>query len=132
MSGSHARASIDSPRQSTGVGGLDDRFGGGLVPGTLTVVVGASGVGKTQFGLQYLHAGRRQEGRAGIIFDMSARIDPQCHAQYAKRMFDWTLVDHSGQRFSAEHCFSDNRACSDEIIRYTIDERGIRLHGEPS
>ena len=44
-------------RLSTGVPGLDERLGGGLIPGTLTVVVGASGIGKTQLGLQFAHAG---------------------------------------------------------------------------
>ena len=40
---------MNSPaRQSTGVADLDRRLGGGLVPGTLTVVVGATGIGKTQ------------------------------------------------------------------------------------
>ena len=37
-------------RLSTGIGGLDPLLGGGLIPGTLTVVVGASGIGKTQLG----------------------------------------------------------------------------------
>ena len=38
-------------RQSTGITGLDAMLGGGLIPGTLTVVVGATGIGKTQVGL---------------------------------------------------------------------------------
>jgi len=38
-------------RQSTGVAGLDEMLGGGLLPGTLTVVVGSTGIGKTQLGL---------------------------------------------------------------------------------
>jgi hypothetical protein len=81
----------ETARLSTGVEGLDQHLGGGLVPGTLTVVVGSTGIGKTQFGLQFAHAGRRQEGRPGIIFDMSARGDSQNHAEYARRMFAWKL-----------------------------------------
>lgn len=76
-------------RFSTGVPALDDRLGGGLVPGTLTVVIGASGIGKTQLGVQFAHAGLAQEKRRGIIFDMNARVDAQSHAEYANRMFDW-------------------------------------------
>jgi KaiC/GvpD/RAD55 family RecA-like ATPase len=79
-------------RQSTGVPGLDDLLGGGLVPGTLTVVCGATGIGKTQLGLQFCHAGLSQEGRRGIVFDMSARGDAQSHAAYAQRMFEWPLA----------------------------------------
>ena len=85
-------------RQSTGIQGLDERLGGGLIPGTLTVVVGATGIGKTQLGLAYAHAGKRQEGRCGAIFDCSARGDSQSHAQYARRMFDWQLTSaNAGQ-----------------------------------
>jgi KaiC/GvpD/RAD55 family RecA-like ATPase len=80
-----------SLRLSTGVDGLDELLGGGLLPGTLTVLVGSTGIGKTQFGLQYAQAGLRQEGRRGILFDMSSRGDSQNHADYARRMFDWHL-----------------------------------------
>jgi len=78
-------------RLSTGVEGLDELLGGGLLPGTLTVVVGSTGIGKTQLGLQFAHAGLRQEGRRGILFDMTSRGDCQSHADYARRMFDWEL-----------------------------------------
>jgi RecA/RadA recombinase len=78
-------------RLSTGIEGLDALLGGGLLPGTLTVVVGSTGIGKTQFGLQFARAGLRQEGREGIVFDMTARGDSQNHADYAQRMFGWEL-----------------------------------------
>ncbi len=79
-------------RITTGNATLDSLLGGGLVPGTLTVVVGATGIGKTQLGLQFAQAGVAQEGKPGMIFDMSARGDSQNHADYAKRMFDWNLT----------------------------------------
>lgn len=79
-------------RQSTGVPGLDELLGGGLIPGTLTVVVGATGIGKTQFGLQYAHAGGEQDGQRGVLFDCSSRGDSQSHADYARRMFAWELA----------------------------------------
>jgi KaiC/GvpD/RAD55 family RecA-like ATPase len=78
-------------RQSTGVPGLDDLLGGGLIPGTVTVIVGATGIGKTQLGLQFANAGAAQEHHRGVIFDCSSRGDSQSHAEYARRMFDWRL-----------------------------------------
>ncbi len=111
-----------APRQSTGVDGLDELLGGGLIPGTLTVVVGASGAGKTQFGLQFLHAGRRQEGRSGIIFDMSARIDSQSHADYAHRMFGWSVTTHGDQRFSPDGFFDEKAHRGDYL--HVFDARG--------
>jgi KaiC/GvpD/RAD55 family RecA-like ATPase len=76
-------------RLSTGVAELDRLLGGGLIPGTLTVIAGATGIGKTQLGLQFAYAGKKQEGAPGMIFDCAARGDSQNHANYAQRMFGW-------------------------------------------
>lgn len=78
-------------RQSTGVPALDQALGGGLIPGTLTVVVGSTGIGKTQLGVQFAQAGGEQEGRRGVVFDCSSRGDSQSHADYARRLFGWEL-----------------------------------------
>jgi KaiC/GvpD/RAD55 family RecA-like ATPase len=95
-------------RQSTGVPGLDDLLGGGLIPGTLTVVVGATGIGKTQLGLQFAQAGAAQENRRGIIFDCSSRGDSQSHAEYSRRMFDWRLTAmNAEQQVDVEEFFGD-------------------------
>src|ERR1700749_2359151 len=75
-------------RLRTGIDRLDGLLGGGLLPGTLTVVVGATGIGKTQLGLQFAQAGQTQERRPGVLFDVSSRGDSQNHAAYAQRMFD--------------------------------------------
>jgi KaiC/GvpD/RAD55 family RecA-like ATPase len=112
-------------RLSTGVVGLDELLGGGLIPGTLAVVVGASGIGKTQLGLQFAHAGRDQEGRPGVIFDCSARIDPQSHAPYARRMFGWNLTEHPPARFLAEGHFDASRMVGDYL--HVFDHRGRRV-----
>ena len=109
-------------RQSTGAAGLDEMLGGGLLPGTLTVVVGATGIGKTQLGLQFAEAGRSQESRPGIIFDMTSRGDPQNHADYATRMFGRTLVTADPEAspdladfFGPEQAYGDYL----NIFRYT-------------
>ena len=82
-----------SSRQSTGIRRLDAALGGGLIPGTLTVVMGATGIGKTQLGLSYCHAGIAREGQSGIVFDLTTRGDSQNQAEYAERMFDWKMRD---------------------------------------
>lgn len=78
-------------RQSTGIPRLDQALGGGLIPGTLTVVMGATGIGKTQLGISYAHTGVQQEGQSGIIFDLTTRGDSQNQPEYAERLCDWTL-----------------------------------------
>lgn len=79
-------------RISTGLDWLDDALGGGLLPGTLTVALGATGIGKTQLGLAFAEAGARQEGQRGVIFDLATRGDAQNHSDYARRMFDWEIT----------------------------------------
>ncbi|MDR0391663.1 MAG: recombinase RecA [Planctomycetaceae bacterium] len=78
-------------RQSTGIIGLDEVLGGGFVSGTMAVLVGSSGIGKTQFGIQYANAGLGQENLRGILFDMASRVDSQGHYDYARRLCGWGL-----------------------------------------
>ena len=83
-------------RLSTGLSNLDDLLGGGLVPGTLTVVAGATGIGKTQLGLHFANQGVHAERERGIIFDMTSRGDSQNQDEYAQRLFDWNLTQQAG------------------------------------
>jgi KaiC/GvpD/RAD55 family RecA-like ATPase len=78
-------------RISTGIPRLDEMLGGGLLPGTLTVVYGATGIGKTHLGLTFAHHGLAAEGARGIVLDMNARGDSQQHDEYAARLFGWHL-----------------------------------------
>lgn len=86
-------------RLSSGIESLDELLGGGFLPGALVAVVGSTGIGKTQFGLQFAAAGLEQEQRRGVIFDMCARGDSQNHEDYARRMFDWQLAEVDPERF---------------------------------
>jgi KaiC/GvpD/RAD55 family RecA-like ATPase len=83
-------------RLSTGIPALDSLLGGGLVPGTLTVVAGATGIGKTQLGLHFSQQGLSQEGERGIVFDMTSRGDSQNQDDYARRLFDWSIAAQPG------------------------------------
>ncbi len=113
-------------RLSTGIEGLDQRLGGGLLPGTLTVVVGSTGIGKTQFGLQFAQAGEAQEGRPGIIFDMSARGDSQNHADYARRLFRRELHRvEPEQHVDPEGFFDPQRRHGDYL--HVFDQTGRRV-----
>jgi KaiC/GvpD/RAD55 family RecA-like ATPase len=78
-------------RVSTGVPRLDELLGGGLLPGTLAVVYGATGIGKTHLGLTFGAHGRAADGAPGLVFDMNARGDSQQHHAYAQRLFGWAL-----------------------------------------
>jgi hypothetical protein len=79
-------------RVSTGIQKLDAMLGGGLLAGTLAVVYGATGIGKTHLGLTFADRGRVPEGARGLVFDMNGRGDSQRHAEYAARLFGWSLA----------------------------------------
>jgi KaiC/GvpD/RAD55 family RecA-like ATPase len=113
-------------RQTTGVDGLDELLGGGLLPGTLTVVVGATGIGKTQFGLQFAQAGVTQEQRRGVVFDCSSRGDSQNHAAYAQRMFDANLTVADVNRLvELDDFFAANKQFGDYL--HVFDYSGQRV-----
>lgn len=82
-------------RISTGIERLDEQLGGGLLPGTLTVVLGSTGIGKTQLGIRFAHQGETADGRAGFLLDLAARGDSQNHAAYAESLAGWKLNSQS-------------------------------------
>ena len=113
-------------RLSTGIEELDQRLGGGLLPGTLTVLVGSTGIGKTQFGLQFAQAGAVQEGLPGILFDMSSRGDSQHHAEYAARMFGRRLdVVVPRDRVELDGFFDADRSMGNYL--HNFDQNGRRV-----
>jgi KaiC/GvpD/RAD55 family RecA-like ATPase len=117
---------MSNTRHSTGIPGLDQLLDGGLLPGTLTVVYGATGIGKTQLGLQFCNAGLDQERRRGVIFDMAARGDAQSHADYARRMFDWELCENDADRpLRLDTFFESNQTPGDYL--HVFDNVGRRV-----
>jgi RecA/RadA recombinase len=79
-------------RVSTGLPRLDAMLGGGLLPGTLTVVYGATGIGKTHLGLTFANHGLVADGARGVVLDLNGRGDSQQHDEYAGRLFGWGLT----------------------------------------
>lgn len=119
-------ATSTTNRLSTGIAELDAHLGGGLLPGTLTVVIGATGIGKTQLGVSFAHAGRQQENRPGVFFDMTSRGDSQSHAEYARRLFGWELARTSGeQKVNLENFFDPDREHGDYL--HIFDHSGRRV-----
>lgn len=113
-------------RVSTGIPEFDQLLGGGLLPGTLTVVMGATGIGKTQLGLQFAEAGRVQEQQRGILFDMTSRGDAQNHFDYARRMFDWNLKQRLvDEPYAPEDIWNRDRMRSDYF--HIFDRSGRRV-----
>lgn len=121
---------VTAERIQTGIPKLDELLGGGLLPGRLTVVLGATGIGKTQLGLQFAERGLQQEGQRGILFDMTARGDSQHHAEYASRLFDWTLRPFAaGTLEQGETLWDAARARCDTCHLFENAGRRVNLGG---
>lgn len=117
------------PRLSTGLPWLDDLLGGGLLPGTLTVALGATGIGKTQLGLAFAHAGRAQEGQPGILFDLTTRGDAQNHQDYAQRLFGWRLTEQNPEQpIDLATVFDPSRTRRDYLHLFTRAGRRVTVH----
>lgn len=115
-------------RLRTGLPALDQLLGGGLLPGTLTVVLGATGIGKTQLGLHFAHHGLVQEGERGIVFDMTSRGDSQHHAEYARRLFGWELANGSpDQRTGVEDVWDRTLARRDYVHIFRRSGRRVTI-----
>jgi KaiC/GvpD/RAD55 family RecA-like ATPase len=116
-------------RLCTGVSGLDKQLGGGYVPGTLTVIVGATGIGKTQLGLQFAHAADRQRERRGIVLDVSARGDSQNHARYAEQLFEWKLNQvNPGDKPRLNDFYAQDRVHGDYLHVFDYHGRRVTRH----
>ena len=113
-------------RQGFGLDDLDRALGGGLLPGTLTVLAGATGIGKTQLGLRWAHMGLAGEGRRGVVCDLTSRGDSQNHAEYASRLFDWDLDDYPlTMTPEFDHAWEFDRPIGDYF--HPIDRGGRRV-----
>src|SRR5258708_176796 len=91
------RPIVSGPRQEFGLESLDKHLGGGLLPGTLTVVAGAAGAGKPQLGLTWANRGLEADGRRGVVCDLTSRGDAQNHAGYAQALFDWAMHEYPSE-----------------------------------
>lgn len=118
---------MNQTRLATGVPGLDERLGGGLLPGSMTAIVGATGIGKTQLGVQFARAGLEHEQNAGMIFDMTARGDSQSHKEYAERIFDWQLNETPADRSIDLNTLFDGKANIGDYL-HVFDYRGMRVN----
>lgn len=57
----------DAARAPLGIAGLDEMLRGGLLPGSMALVQGAPGTGKTTVGLQFLYEGARNHDEPGLL-----------------------------------------------------------------
>ncbi|MFP4116750.1 MAG: RAD55 family ATPase [Candidatus Aenigmatarchaeota archaeon] len=82
-------------RLDTGVENLDEKVGGGFFEGSVNLVTGKTGTGKTAFSASFIYAGI-QNGEAGVY--ITTEENEEDVVEDVKEMFDWNLMDYSGDQ----------------------------------
>ncbi|MFA5866446.1 MAG: ATPase domain-containing protein [Actinomycetota bacterium] len=83
-------------RLETGIKGLDAMLGGGLYAGTVTIVRGAPGTGKTSFGIEFLANGIEKYNETGLYVTFE-EFSEQIFRDAASLGFDFRKYQESGQ-----------------------------------
>lgn len=107
---------------STGVEGLDDRLEGGFPQNRAVLVCGATGTGKTTFGVQFLMAGVHR-GEAGIFVSIDQK--PQHVAEDANSLgWDLSLASDLKQLvlFDASPYFTATRGKSPVQVTHITND----------
>jgi circadian clock protein KaiC len=120
------RATSDGQDVLSGIPTLDALLGGGLTPGTSTLIIGAAGTGKSSIATQYVTASAsRNERSLFILFDESIRtlkMRSSCLGHDLDAMVESGLVElqqvDPAERSPGE--FSD-------LIRRAVTERATRF-----
>jgi circadian clock protein KaiC len=86
--------SLSTERLESGIEGLDQMTGGGLLMGSSTLVIGPAGAGKTLFGLHHIFSSAGN-GRNGLI--ATFQENPVQLERFASS-FGWTLRNHPNVR----------------------------------
>jgi circadian clock protein KaiC len=117
-----------SARVSTGIAGLDEMLGGGLLPGTCVLLRGAPGTGKTTLGMQYLLHGATRCDEPGLW--ISFEEFPQSIYRDAESLgWDLRAVERQGQlhlMFTSPEVFLRSLETPDSPLNRLIVEKGVR------
>ena len=106
-------------RLSTGIDGLDDKIRGGFVKGSINLVVGKTGTGKTQFCASFLYAGAAN-GEPGVYITTEEREEDIKGDIF--EMFGWDLMALEQQKllkFDAIKPIYPDKPLGDEMNRIT-------------
>lgn len=97
---------MDAPKSSTGIAGLDAMLGGGLPAGSVTLVRGGPGAGKTTLAMQFLLAGlaRGEKGLYMTLEESAEEIEANAHRH------GWPVAKAREDGLLAIHAFALTRA----------------------
>jgi circadian clock protein KaiC len=119
---------VPEERVSTGVKGLDEMLSGGFVPGSMILVRGAPGTGKTCLALQFLILGASKQKEPGLL--ISFEEFPRSLYRDA-RSLDWDLAELEKEGklhmlFTSPEVFLTSLESPESQLNQLILEEGIR------
>lgn len=87
---------INMERVNTGIDGLDDKMKGGFVPGSINLVTGKTGTGKTAFCASFLYAGVYKNEVGVYVTTEEPEIDIKADIS---SMFNWDFESLESKKF---------------------------------
>jgi len=82
-------------RVATGIPGYDELLGGGFFKGSVNVVIGGTGTGKTVFGGEFIHEGAKQ-GKKGMVVLTSEETEYIRREWYTSFGWDFWKLEEEG------------------------------------
>lgn len=112
---------------SSGVPGLDAVLGGALRPGTLTLIVGPPGAGKTVLASQLIFHEAQQGQRMLVLTAFSEGLEQYLEHLQSFTFFDASLIGNAIQIFTLRSLLEDNDEPPVAALVRTMRETGVQM-----
>ncbi len=115
-------------RVKTGISGLDEMLNGGFLAGTVNLVEGAPGTGKTTLGMQFIHAGITQYNEPGLIITFE-QFPEQFYQNGAAFGWDFRQFEQQGQLkivMTSPEVSHQDLSSANSLVEEAIYEMGVQ------
>ncbi len=115
-------------RAGTGIKGFDEMLNGGFLPGSMVLIRGAPGTGKTCLALQFLIHGAKKQDEAGLLISFE-EFPSSLYRDAESLGWDLPALEESGKLhllFTSPEVFLASLESPDSKLNRLILESGIR------
>lgn len=111
---------------SSGIPELDELLHGGIEQGTITIVTGPTGVGKTTFGAQFMKAAAGRGARS-VIYSFEEATDTILHRCESINMPVRTMVENQILQVHAVEALSLTPDEFAQMVRHEVEVQGTQI-----